>query len=267
MTTLRELTKPVGELIERGLLAGFKVETEAEGADWQQIGFLQALSAACGLSLTVKVGGCEARTDLLSCRKLGITSVTAPMVESAFAVTKFRDAISDVYSGDEAVEARILIETVTAIANLDEILMECQGWVSSVNFGRTDMAASLSHRKDEPVDQDSDAVVSLVAQGLSKASRTGFETIVGGRLTTESVPLLSEICASAPPTYVETRRMVLFWNSVAHIPSVINHVLRVERLLALAFVEADNRAASRSAAYVAALDQRLNTPEPRPEFP
>ena len=129
------------------------------------------------------------------------------------------------------------------------------------------MAASLSHRQNERVDQDSDAVINLVAQGLVAASRSGFETIVGGRLTAESVPLLSRICGGAPPTFVETRRMVLLWRPVAEDPSVINEVLRVERLLALAFVETDNRAAARSAAYVAALDQRLNPPELRPEFP
>lgn len=66
-------------------LVGVKGEFEAEGARLEELLRLKEISSAAGLEMIVKIGGCEAITDMRQARSAGATQIIAPMIESAFA--------------------------------------------------------------------------------------------------------------------------------------------------------------------------------------
>ena len=47
---------------------------------------MRRITKAAGLQHNIKVGGCEAKTDIYSCEKLGVSGIVAPMVETSYAL-------------------------------------------------------------------------------------------------------------------------------------------------------------------------------------
>ena len=69
--------------------SGIKVSFEDEGALYNEIITMRSLTANVGLGLSVKIGGCEAKRDIIDCIDLNCDTIVAPMVESKFALNKF----------------------------------------------------------------------------------------------------------------------------------------------------------------------------------
>ena len=70
-------------------IIGVKAEFEAEGSRINELVQLNEIVCRAQTHLFIKIGGCEAVTDLDSCRMLGVKGVIAPMIESSFAMKKF----------------------------------------------------------------------------------------------------------------------------------------------------------------------------------
>ena len=68
---------------------GIKVSFEDEGALHNEIITMRNLTANVGLELSVKIGGCEAKRDIIDCIDLNCDTIVAPMIESEFALKKF----------------------------------------------------------------------------------------------------------------------------------------------------------------------------------
>jgi hypothetical protein len=250
-------------LAQRGVIRRMKVETESEGAHWDAISLLRTISTAANLPLVLKIGGCEAITDIVRAKWLGISEITAPMIETAFAADKFRQAFATVHGGISAPQASVLIESETGVANVDAIIEHSRSWVRGINVGRSDLSASMNLHSTTSLTQDSLEVLDLVRRVVSRAHEAGLETTVGGRMTEESIVAMGERLGDAHPHCVETRRFVVDWNAVIGNPETMNEVLRIERTLALEVSAAFNWEASRWAQYVATLDNRLAPPAPR----
>ena len=71
-----------------------KQSLEDEGASFEEIKLMRKITKAAGLQHNIKVGGCEAKTDIFSCEKLGVSGIVAPMVETSYALRKFMQIIS-----------------------------------------------------------------------------------------------------------------------------------------------------------------------------
>jgi hypothetical protein len=221
------------QLIKSDVLVGLKIETEAEGSSWLGINRLAVIAGRLGLPMYVKIGGCEAKTDIIQLRWLDVDGVIGPMIESAFSTEKFGDALATGWPGLPS-ERMVLIETITALENLDSILDSCQSFATGINFGRSDFAASLlaEKRVEQSVSQDSDEVLNLMGAGVVRAKAAGFRTCMGGRMTAASVAKLQSMDWTSSLDRIETRRLVLSWPKVANKPEVLNDVLKAEYDLA-----------------------------------
>ena len=201
---------------DKGQLLALKVEFEAEGAHLEEAEALAAWAQRVGLPLTVKIGGCEAVTDLGLCRRLGASSVVAPMIESPFALSKFLGAIRRIYpqdpgldqdqgnpQGQGKVEWVMNLETITAYQQLDQILEAGQGAIHRLNIGRVDLSASLGMTRQQI---DDDALLQICLDMAKRGQEAGYAVSFGGGIGLDSIPFIQ---AMAP--YVdrfETRKAV-----------------------------------------------------------
>ena len=151
-TNEQKMLQILKELKENYNVLSVKAEFEAEGTRTDDLLRLCDLVRRSGLSLTIKIGGCEAIRDLIECKQLGVDRIVAPMIETDYSLEKFIGAINYVYSSEDIDHTSFYmnLETITAFNNLYEISEVLKN--SPVNgyvFGRADFCGSLGLGKDD----------------------------------------------------------------------------------------------------------------------
>ncbi|MFH1428285.1 MAG: aldolase, partial [Candidatus Margulisiibacteriota bacterium] len=68
------------ELKDKYGAVGVRAEFEAEGTKLEELLRLKEISMKAGVSLVLKIGGCESVRDMLEARVVGVDSLVAPMV-------------------------------------------------------------------------------------------------------------------------------------------------------------------------------------------
>ena len=209
---------------EYGVLS-IKAEFEAEGTRKDELIMLREFLYQAELGLIVKIGGCEAMHDLDQCRLLNATGIMAPMIETPFAMSKFKKAAGKIYGDNmDAVEWIINAETITCLNNYDEILKEGQGFLSAVTVGRSDLSASMGIDRS---DIEGEEVFKATYEMLKKSRDAGLMTNFGGNIGRESVPFIMKM--SKVSDRVETRKVVMkAENDGAHMEKAIAEALRFE---------------------------------------
>jgi hypothetical protein len=160
-----------------------------------------------GLSLTLKIGGCEALRDMYEARTIGVARIVAPMVESAYALKKFLSAFRLVFPEDERAEvvAAVNVETVSGVERFDEMLkLTSAEGLNGIVLGRVDLCGSLGLTRE---DINSHRVTQLMAEVFMKAKRENLVCAVGGGVSADSLPAFR----SLPPghlDYYETRKVI-----------------------------------------------------------
>ncbi len=188
-------------------MSAVKAEFEAEGASFRDLSRLRRLTIRHNLPLYIKIGGVEALRDIKDAFELGVDGLIAPMVESAFGVVKFKQAIESIFYGYD-IFTSINIETRNAVDCIDEILSEAKGVIDNVTIGRTDLSQSYLNSNVKP---DSAFIFDLISKLSQKIYVSGLGLTIGGSITKSSIEPLKKIkdTLQEKSLNIETRKIVL----------------------------------------------------------
>jgi len=131
---------------------------------------------------------------------LGVTSLVAPMIETAFAMDKYMESLPN----NRFRHVGVTIETITAVNNIAEIIA-AGNKLTEITIGRTDLTASY---KGSGV--DSAQTMEMVSKVARLAKEKGLKVTMGGSINKGTRELLlkdAEIVGLLD--YVETRKVVM----------------------------------------------------------
>ena len=192
-----------------------KAEYENEGSRQTELMRLKDLTEKLDLPIIIKIGGVEAITDIYMALTLGVKGIIAPMAETAFAASKFLDAIDTFVPEDNRkdIEFAINIETITAYHNLDEILkLKKINLLSSLTVGRVDFGASLN--KDREF-SNSEEMYKYCSEIYKKAKLKNLKTTLGGAVSLDSNEFIKNLVGENLIEKYETRKQVYKKSSIS----------------------------------------------------
>jgi hypothetical protein len=211
--TEREMAEILKVGKEQFGVVSVKAEFEAEGTRVDELLRLVDIARSAGLPLTVKIGGCEAVRDLLEAKQIGVRYVVAPMVETAYALSKYVAAKDMVFNEDEEQDTDFLynLETITGFENIDA-MVEVGGsgrGIQGMVFGRVDFAGSLGEDRSTI---NSPTITKYVTTAAQRAKDSGLDFVMGGAVSSDSLDVIREV-AAVHLTRFETRKIVFSGDS------------------------------------------------------
>jgi 4-hydroxy-2-oxoheptanedioate aldolase len=199
---MKNLIENLSQLSTLGVV-GMKQSFEDEGVLLDDVITVKRITELCNLQSYVKIGGCEAKTDLYNCVRLGVNGVIAPMVETPFALSKFINIINDYPS---KIDPYIVIESKTAYENIDDILELSKNNLKGIIVGRSDFSKSYNLNKSEV---DSDFIYDKVEDILVKAKSYNLITTMGGNVSIKSTEFIKKMYDKKLLNKIETRNVVI----------------------------------------------------------
>lgn len=227
----REIVALFQNMQKRYGAVGLKAEFEAEGTRFEELLRLKEIASNCAAGIALKIGGPEDVWGILQARRIGVSDIVAPMVESAYALEKFLAAIKKHVPEDELNEigVAINIETRQAFRELDKMVSvgKVQG-LTCMTVGRVDLVGSLGlSRKDI----DSPVVSQTVRVICEKARKGGFRVTIGGSIERTSLPILNKLVDADLLDRFETRKVIFVARfGLAHYDEAVRDAHRFEHM-------------------------------------
>lgn len=181
--------------------SGIKISYEDEGALLNEMMTMRYLTASVGLELSVKIGGCEAKRDIVDCIDLGCDSIVAPMIESSFALKKFLNSLNQ-YKYNR--EKGFNLETIGAYNSLEELEQVFEN-LDFVTVGRVDFVGSLN--KDRNFVNTSE-MFEMVTKIFKKAREHKTNSYLGGAISIESRDFIGKLLEEKLLDKFETRYII-----------------------------------------------------------
>lgn len=205
---LRKLIKDLNKLKDIGV-TGIKQSFEDEGAIFDDVVKMRTISAHAGVKLSVKIGGCEAITDINNCLVIGADSLVAPMIESEFALKKYIESLdTNLTAGQRKdMDFYINIESKMAYKNLNSILdSKFSKKLSGIVVGRSDLTKSFGLSKRDV--NYSKKIQEVVEDILKKAKKRKLVTLMGGSVGSASIKFIQKMLKNDLLDFVETRNVI-----------------------------------------------------------
>lgn len=212
-------------LTDINYIEGVKQSFEDEGAVLEDVAFMRYLTSFTDLYMNVKIGGCEAKTDIRNCINLDVDGIVAPMVETPFALQKFIESTSNIKT-----KRYINIETKSAVNNIESILHSpASKSLKGIIIGRSDLARSYGKTKSEV---DSKVIYNAVEEVCKVAKPLGLKVGMGGNVTAKSAHFISNLYYGYGIDYIETRNIIYTVNSesIKELPELIKLGLVFEKV-------------------------------------
>lgn len=188
----KEMIAVLKEGKEKYSYVGVKAEFEAEGTRMDEMIILSTIVRKAGLNFGIKIGGCEAISDLYQSKLLGAEYIIAPMVETPYALSKYVEAKNKVYLPEERSDVRFLfnLETITAFNNLKEIAKVAakDNGANGIVFGRVDFAGSMGNSRDYIAGED---ISKYIDEAAKICKDHGLDFVVGGGVAKETLASVS----------------------------------------------------------------------------
>ncbi len=203
----KQIVSVLRELKEKHAVTGVKMEFEAEGTRLEEAMRLKDVSTRAGLEMTLKIGGCEAFTDMYEAANLGVQHLVAPMIETPYALRKYHGAIIKAYDEEDQADMDFLfnLETVTACENFARMLelpeMEI---MDGIVLGRVDLTGSLGMGRDKV---NSEQIFEICVDMAAKAKACGKTVVIGGSVSVNSLPFFKKFPSGHIDRF-ETRKVV-----------------------------------------------------------
>lgn len=194
-----------------------KAEYENEGSRQVELMRLKDVAEKVNLPIILKIGGVEAVTDIYNALTLGARGIIAPMAETAYAASKFLNAIDTFVPEDnqEDIEFAINIETITAYHNIEEILSLGKiDLLSSITVGRVDFTGSLGMDRSFA---NSDEMLKYCIDIFQKAREKGLKTALGGAISPDAESFIRGLVLKNLLDKFETRKLVYDKNAIKNI--------------------------------------------------
>ncbi len=203
----KQMVKTLIDLKQNHNVEGVKAEFEAEGTRLEEALRLKEVVTRAGLDLTIKIGGCEAIKDMYDARVIGVNTIVAPMIETAYAFKKYINAVKMVFPEEERKETKFLInlETITGLKNIDEMLKTPEKeYLDGLVLGRVDMTGSMGLSRE---DINSDKVFDIANELAIKAKAHNLEMVIGGGVSADSLSFFRKLPENTLHRY-ETRKII-----------------------------------------------------------
>lgn len=201
---------------EHGVVA-VKAEFEAEGTRPDEFLRLLEMAQRADLKVALKIGGCEAVSDLFASKLYGIDYIIAPMIETRYALSKFVDAKNKTHGPDDArTQFLFNLETETTLANIESMLPLALDQLDGIVFGRVDFTLSRGMSRDSVNDRSITDAVLAVAKICAKSD---LELVVGGSVSIAAITALREIHAVRLDRF-ETRKIIFDGEAISS-PSIV----------------------------------------------
>ena len=181
--------------------SGIKISFEDEGALLNEHIMMGTLTNCLDLDLAIKIGGCEAKRDIVDCKMLSCTSIVAPMIESKFALKKY---ITSCEQYNITQKKGFNLETINAYNNINEI-KDHFNLIDYVTFGRVDFVSSMG--KDRTY-VDSDDVYNYVSNVFTVARSCNKKCYLGGAISIASEEFINKLIKNNLLDKFETRYVI-----------------------------------------------------------
>jgi hypothetical protein len=214
----QSMVEKLKELRQKYGAFAVKAEFEAEGTKIEELLRLKEICMRAQMGLVLKIGGCESIRDMLEAKIVGVNYLVAPMVESAYALRKYLQAVRKVFTEQERRDIEILtnIETLTACNSIKEMLEipeidELRGIVVE----RVDLCNSMQLGEESINGKE---ISKILIKTLEAAKKKKMITVVGGGVSAESIPLFKQLKHKSLDRY-ETRKVCFDIGKAMKVPA------------------------------------------------
>lgn len=219
-----KLEKKLVELKKNFGLSAIKAEFEAEGSSIDDISRLRNITSRNKIKLFVKIGGAEALSDIYTCIELGVDGIIAPMIETSFALIKFKESIINLKL-KKLPYLSINIETKSAIKNINQILKSSHNFLNNITIGRSDLAKSYF---DKNINQNSNMITNEILYLIKKIKKEKLKITVGGGIDNETIKKFNKIKKISLIDKLETRKVILPSKIMLNKRDALNNALLFE---------------------------------------